>query len=55
MDGLGGHYAQWNKPNRGRHYMISFLYRIYKANQSGEYDKKEADSQIHRKQTSGYQ
>ena len=46
MDGLGGHYVKWNKPDRDKHCMMSLMCGIYKIQQGSEYIKKETDSQI---------
>ena len=45
MDGLGGHYAKWNKSNRERQilYDITYMWN-QKIEQTSEYNKK-ADSQ----------
>ena len=48
MDGLGGHYAKWNKLEKDKYCMISLTYEIKKIQQTSEYNKKEADSQIQR-------
>ena len=53
-DGLRGHYAKWNKPDKDKYCIISLMCRIQKIQQTSEYDKKK---QTHRytKQTCGYQ
>ena len=47
MDGLGGYYAKWNKSDRERKilYDIAYMWNL-KIQQTSEYNKKEADSQI---------
>ena len=48
MDGLGGYYAKGNKSVRERHilYDITYMWNLKKLQQTSEYNKKEADSQI---------
>ena len=46
MDGLGGYYAKWNKTEKDNNYIISLICTLKKIQQTGEYNKKEADSQI---------
>ena len=48
MDGLGEYYAKWNKPDRERQilYDITYMWKLKKIEQTYEYNKKEADSQI---------
>ena len=53
MDGLGKHYAKWNKLEKDKHYGITYTCNLKNTQQSGEYDKKAADSQI-RRTTIGY-
>ena len=47
MDGLGGHYAKWNKSDRERKilYNITYMWNL-KNTTNSEYNKEEADSQI---------
>ena len=47
MDGFGGYYAKWNKSDRERKilYDIAYMWNL-KIQQTSEYNKKEADSQI---------
>ena len=49
MDGFGGYYAKWNKSDRERQilYDITYMWNL-KTQQTSEYKKKEADSQIQR-------
>ena len=49
MDGLGGHYAKWNKSDRERQilYDITYMWNL-QIQQTNEYNKKEADSQMYR-------
>ena len=44
MDELGGHYDKWNKSDK--YCMISLICGIEKLQQTNEYNKKVADSQI---------
>ena len=48
MDGLRGYYAKWNKSDRERQmlYDITYVWNLKKIQQTNEYNKKEADSQI---------
>ena len=48
MDGLGGHYAKWNKSERQILYDITDMWYL-KNLQTSEYNKKEADSDIETK------
>ena len=38
MDGLGGHYAEWNKTKKDKYHMISLICRIWKLQQTSEYN-----------------
>ena len=54
MDGLGGYYAKWNKPDRERHTVWYYLYM-----ESKKYNKlvnitKKKQTHRYREQTSGY-
>ena len=44
MDGLGGHYVKWNKSEKDKWYHL--YVEPKKIQQTSEYNKKEADSQI---------
>ena len=46
INGLGGHYAKWNKSDRERQilYDITYMWNLKKPQQTSEYNKKEADS-----------
>ena len=49
MDGLGGYYAKWNKSDRERQILYDITYMCSKKiQQTSEYNKQEADSQIQR-------
>ena len=49
MDGLGGHYAKWNKLDRERQMLYDITYTCnQKIKQISEYNKKQSDSQISR-------
>ena len=45
MDGLGGHYAKWNKSEKEILYDITYMWNL-KIQQTIEYNKKEVDLQI---------
>ena len=49
IDGTWGHYAKWNKPDRERQilYDITYMWNL-QIQQTNEYNKKEADSQMYR-------
>ena len=38
MDGLGGHYAEWNKTKKDKYRMISLICGIWKWQQTSEYN-----------------
>ena len=48
MDGLGGYYAKWNKSDRKRQLLYDITYMWNLKNQTREYNKNKADSQIQR-------
>ena len=45
MNGLEGYYAKWNKSEKDKYCMTSFLCGIKKIQQTSEQNKKEADLQ----------
>ena len=49
MDGLKGHYTKWNKSEKDKYCMISLICGISKIQQTNEFNKKEADSDIESK------
>ena len=48
MDRFGRYYAQWNKSEKDRYWMISLICGISVTQQTSEYNKTEADSFIER-------
>ena len=48
MNGLGGHYAKWNKSDRETQILcdITYMWNLKKYNKLVNITKKEADSQI---------
>ena len=56
MDGLGGYYAKWNKPDRERQilYDITYMWNLKKYNKLVNITKKK-QTHRYREQTSGYQ
>ena len=47
MDGLGGHYAKWNKSDRERQILYDITYvESKKTQQTSKHNKKEVDSQL---------
>ena len=54
LDGLGGHYAKWNKSEKDKYCMLSLNVEYKKLQQTSEYNKKK-QTHRYRKQRSGYQ
>ena len=46
MDGVGGHYAKWNKSDREKQTLYDITFGIEKKYDKQEYNEREADSQI---------
>ena len=46
MDGVGGHYAKWNKSDREKQILYDITFGIEKRYDKQEYNKREADLQI---------